>query len=101
VALSAPGAIAGTAAYMSPEQAIGGKVEARSDIFSFGAMLYEMVTSVRAFAVTSMTDTLSAVVRAQPKPPTAIVPGTPSDLEKSSCAACAKIPSDAFSTWEM
>ena len=67
---------------MSPEQASGGKVDARSDIFSFGAMLYEMVTGTRAFAGTSTADTLSAVLRAQPKPPSAIVPTVPSDLEK-------------------
>ena len=75
VALSVPGTIAGTAAYMSPEQATGGKVDARSDIFSFGAMLYEMVTGVRAFAGASTADTLAAVLRAQPKPPIEIVPG--------------------------
>ena len=56
-----------------PEQATGGTVDARSDIFSFGAMLYEMVTGARAFAGTSTADTLSAVIRAQPKPPSAIV----------------------------
>jgi eukaryotic-like serine/threonine-protein kinase len=74
LALSAPGTIAGTAAYMSPEQATGAKVDARSDIFSFGAMLYEMVTGVRAFAGTSIADTLAAVLRAQPKPPIEVVP---------------------------
>jgi serine/threonine protein kinase len=59
-ALSAPGALAGTAAYISPEQATGGAVDARSDMFSFGAMLYEMVTGARAFAGTSTADTLRA-----------------------------------------
>jgi serine/threonine protein kinase len=59
--LSAPGTLAGTAAYMSPEQATGGQVDARSDIFNFGAMLYEMVTGQRAFAGTSTAETLNAV----------------------------------------
>ena len=57
-------------------------MDARSDIFSFGALLYEMVTGARAFAGTSTADTLSAVIRAQPKAPTAIVATVPSDLEK-------------------
>jgi eukaryotic-like serine/threonine-protein kinase len=80
--LSAPGTITGTAAYMSPEQATGGPVDARSDIFSFGALLYEMVTGVRAFVGTSIADTLAAVLRAQPKPPIEVVPAVPSDLQK-------------------
>jgi eukaryotic-like serine/threonine-protein kinase len=82
VALSRAGIIAGTAAYMSPEQATGGNVDARSDIFSFGALLYEMVTGQRAFAGTSTAHTLEAVIRAQPKRPTEVVPGVRSDLEK-------------------
>ncbi len=80
--LSVPGPIAGTAAYMSPEQATGGKMDARSDIFSFGTMLYEMVTGVRPFVGSSTSDTLSAVIRAQPKPPTAVAANLPTDLEK-------------------
>jgi Tol biopolymer transport system component len=80
--LSAPGTIAGTAAYMAPEQATGGPVDARSDIFAFGAMLYEMVTGRRAFAGASTADTLTAVIREQPKPPSTILSDVPSDLEK-------------------
>ena len=77
-----PGTIAGTAAYMSPEQATGDKVDARSDIFSFGAMLYEMATGARPFSGTTVAETLSAVRSTQPKPPTAIAATVPADLEK-------------------
>jgi len=94
--LSAPGTIAGTAAYMSPEQATGAKVDARSDIFSFGAMLYEMVTGTRAFGGTSTVDTLNAVMRAQPKAPSAIVPTVPSELEKVIVRCLRKDPERRF-----
>ena len=96
VGLTLPGIIAGTAAYMSPEQASGDNVDARSDIFSFGALLYEMVTGTRAFAGTSVADTLSAVRRAQPKQPTEIVADVPRDLEKVVLRCLRKDPERRF-----
>ena len=61
------GVIMGTAAYMSPEQARGKVVDRRADIWSFGAVLFEMLTGRRAFTGTDVTDTLAAVVRAEPE----------------------------------
>src|SRR4051812_17443046 len=66
---------------MAPEQASGGKVDARSDVFSFGAVLYEMATGARAFAGNSSAETLAAVLAAQPKPPTQIT-DVPRELER-------------------
>ncbi|MBZ5635275.1 MAG: serine/threonine-protein kinase [Acidobacteriia bacterium] len=60
------GVILGTAAYMSPEQAVGRPVDRRSDIFSFGAVLYEMLTSKRAFTGAATPDVLEAVVKSDP-----------------------------------
>ena len=93
-----PGTIAGTAAYMSPEQALGHKVDARSDIFSFGAMLYEMATGARAFAGSSTADTLAAVMRAQPKPPTQIVAALPRELERVILRCLRREPERRFQT---
>ena len=95
-ALSRPGAIAGTPGYMSPEQATGGKVDARSDVFAFGSMLYEMVTGRRAFAGNSAAETLTAVVREQPKAPSEVVPGVPRDLEKLILRCLRKEPDRRF-----
>jgi serine/threonine protein kinase/tetratricopeptide (TPR) repeat protein len=60
------GAILGTAGYMSPEQALGESTDARSDIFSLGVVLYEMLSGRRAFDGPSLLDTLNAVVRSEP-----------------------------------
>ncbi len=80
--LTKRGAVMGTLAYMSPEQASGETVDVRSDVFSFGAMLYEMVTGVGPFTGKTPTDTLAAVLSAQPKAPTELVPRLPHELER-------------------
>ncbi len=64
---TAEGAIIGTVAYMSPEQAEGRRIDARSDIFSFGAVLYEMLTGERAFHGGSGLEILAAVLRDTPR----------------------------------
>ncbi|HEV2689043.1 MAG TPA: protein kinase [Bryobacteraceae bacterium] len=66
--LTEAGTIIGTVAYMSPEQADGHKVDERSDIFSFGAVLYEMVTGRRAFSGDSKLSTLASVLHKDPAP---------------------------------
>src|ERR1700730_15925956 len=76
------GTIVGTVAYMSPEQAEGKKVDVRSDVFSFGAVLYEMVTGQKAFQGDSKMSTLAAILHKDPKPAGAISTALPRDLEK-------------------
>ena len=68
------GMIVGTVAYMSPEQAQGKPLDARSDVFSFGAVLYEMTTGKPAFARDSRLATLTAILRDQPEPMPATAP---------------------------
>ncbi len=63
------GSVLGTPAYMSPEQAAGEAVDARSDVFSFGAVLYEMVSGRRAFQGDSQVATIAAVLAREPEPP--------------------------------
>ena len=77
-----PGMIVGTVSYMSPEQAEGKKLDARTDIFSFGAVLYEMITGRRAFGGESVASILSAILRDEPAPAAEIRHGLPRDLDK-------------------
>ena len=76
------GTIIGTVAYMSPEQADGHAVDARSDIFSFGAVLYEMVTGRRAFGGDSKLSTLASVLHSEPAPLNQTGGGVPQEVER-------------------
>src|SRR5260370_36163658 len=75
------GLVFGTAAYMSPEQAQGKPADARSDIFAFGALLYEMVTGRRAFQGENVMTILAAVMNQEPPLAHTIVPNAPRELE--------------------
>jgi len=81
-AITTEGSIIGTVSYMSPEQALGKRVDTRSDIFSFGSVLYEMVTGRRAFEGSSGISTLSAILRDDVAPIREAAPNVPSALEQ-------------------
>jgi serine/threonine protein kinase len=80
--LTAEGAIVGTLQYMSPEQIEGKQLDQRSDIFSFGAVVYEMVTGLRAFGGTSQASVITAIMSSEPPPITERAPASPAALER-------------------
>ena len=91
-----PGTVMGTVAYMSPEQVRGQAVDHRSDLFAFGAVLYEMVTGRAAFARGTSADTMSAILKEEPPEPASVAPATPQPLARAILHCLEKQPEERF-----
>ena len=97
-ALTDAGIIVGTVPYMAPEQIEGHEVDARTDIFSFGVVLYEMVCGRRPFAGDSRASLMAAIVAAEPQALSLLQPRTPASLERLILRCLAKDPDDRWQT---
>ena len=95
-ALTQQGSIVGTFQFMAPEVLQGAEADARSDIFSLGCVLYEMITGKRAFEGKSQISVISAILEKDPEPITTLQPGSPPALERVVKTCLAKDPDERF-----
>jgi tetratricopeptide (TPR) repeat protein len=95
---TSPGAVFGTVGYMSPEQTKGKEMDSRSDQFSFGVMLYEMLTRVRPFDRESKAESMAAIIRDDIEPPSSINEAVTYDLDRIVSRCLAKNPNDRYAS---
>jgi eukaryotic-like serine/threonine-protein kinase len=96
--LTAHGTIVGTLQYMAPEQLEGKEVDARTDIFTFGGVVYEMATGKRAFEGKSQASVISAIMSSHPPPISSLQPMTPPQLDRVVKKCLAKEPEGRWQT---
>lgn len=96
LALTSEGTILGTFQYMAPEQLEGKEADARADIFAFGAVLYEMVTGLKAFEGKSQASLIAAILTSQPPPISGMQALSPSALDRVVAACLTKDPEDRW-----
>jgi serine/threonine-protein kinase len=96
--LTQEGVIVGTVQYMAPEQLDGKEADARSDIFSFGALLHEMATGRKAFSGATQASLISAILRDEPQPISQVQPMCPPALDRVVATCLAKNPDDRWQT---